>query len=149
MDKYRIQIDWLNKLYDDIYYSDLEDSEHALDIITSLISDKEVKPVINDDKNLAGIIIEVSEELADLFDNEGLTACYNLIINKIEKVQDGELDDDFREEYFPDLYDLEEDDEITDEEYVDIDSTVDDDTYVDEYPPEDNENEDDLEYDDY
>lgn len=113
MDKYRIEIDWLNKLYDDIYYNELDESEHALDIITSLIADKESKPIVNENKNLVTIIIEISEDLADLFDSEDLTECHNFIIDKIDQVQNRELDDTLREEYFPELYDLEEDTELS------------------------------------
>ncbi|MBS4537113.1 hypothetical protein GOQ27_01485 [Clostridium sp. D2Q-11] len=151
MDKYRVQIDWLNKLYDDIYFSELEDNEHAMDIISTLIADKEVKPITTEEKNLTSIIIEVSEELAELFDSEGLTECYNFIVDKIEKVQDGELDEALREEYFPDLFDLEKDTEISDDDFDEIDDMYveeesidqDDDTYIEEYPEEDDDEEND------
>ncbi|MBS4534657.1 hypothetical protein GOQ29_03405 [Clostridium sp. D2Q-14] len=137
MNKYRVEIDWLNKLYDDIYYNELKNSEHALDIISSLIADKESKSVINEDKNISSIVIEVSEELADILEIENLTECYNFIIDKIEQIQNGELDEILKEEYFPDLYDLEEDTEFSDNDlngiYEDIDSIDEEDLYMNEF----------------
>jgi hypothetical protein len=112
MEKNRVQIDWLNKLYDDIYYSELEDSEHSLDIISNLISDKEIKSTNKEDKNLVGIIIEVTEELVEILEGEDLNQSAEFISQKIEEIQNGEFDEAFREEYFPDFYDLEEDEEI-------------------------------------
>lgn len=111
MYKNRIQIDWLNKLYDDIYYSELEDSEHTLDIITNLISSKEVK-FQEEEKSLVAVVIEVTEELASLLESEELLESYNFITKRIEEIQMGDFDNAFREEYFPDFYDLEKDEEI-------------------------------------
>ncbi|MGO1713308.1 MAG: hypothetical protein ACTH0B_07335 [Senegalia sp. (in: firmicutes)] len=111
MYKNRIQIDWLNKLYDDIYYSELEDSEHTLDIITNLISSKEVK-FQEEEKSLVAVGIDDTEELASLLESEELLESYNFITKRIEEIQMGDFDNAFREEYFPDFYDLEKDEEI-------------------------------------
>lgn len=132
MEKNRVQIDWLNKLYDDIYYSDLEDSEHSLDIISNLISDKEIKSTNKEDKNLVGIVVEVTEELIEFLESEDLNQSAEFISQKIEEIQNGEFDEAFREEYFPDFYDLEKDEEIP---YEDL--TVDIDINEDEDIPED------------
>ncbi|NBI05682.1 hypothetical protein [Senegalia massiliensis] len=132
MEKNRVQIDWLNKLYDDIYYSDLEDSEHSLDIISNLISDKEIKSTNKEDKNLVGIVVEVTEELVEFLESEDLNQSAEFISQKIEEIQNGEFDEAFREEYFPDFYDLEKDEEIP---YEDL--TVDIDINEDEDIPED------------
>lgn len=129
MYKNRIQIDWLNKLYDDIYYSELEDSEHTLDIITNLISSKEVK-FQEEEKSLVAVVIEVTEELASLLESEELLESYNFITKRIEEIQMGDFDNAFREEYFPDFYDLEKDEEME----IEIDmEELDDEDEIDEY----------------
>ncbi|MGO1367970.1 hypothetical protein [Senegalia sp. (in: firmicutes)] len=129
MYKNRIQVDWLNKLYDDIYYSELEDSEHTLDIITNLISSKEVK-FQEEEKSLVAVVIEVTEELASLLESEELLESYNFITKRIEEIQMGDFDNAFREEYFPDFYDLEKDEEME----IEIDmEELDDEDEIDEY----------------
>lgn len=149
MYKNRIQVDWLNKLYDDIYYSDLENSEHSLDVITNLISNKEIKLQDNEEKNLVAVVVEITEELADLLESEDLTESYNFIVKRVEEIQRGEFDDAFREEYFPDFYDLEKDEEIPYEDLaMDIEEIEENNEIEIEELPEDEDGELD-EYDDY
>jgi hypothetical protein len=120
MKKNSIQVNELNKLYDELYYSTLDDVESSLDIITNLISEKE----FNEDKSevvelpdIIDAIIEVLEEVAELFDSEGLIDEYSFTREKIEKIQSGELDDIIEDEY--NNYDDEIEDTLMDDDYED------------------------------
>lgn len=120
MKKNSIQVNELNKLYDELYYSTLDDVESSLDIITNLISEKE----LNEDKSevvelpdIIDAIIEVLEEVAELFDSEGLIDEYSFTREKIEKIQSGELDDIIKDEY--NNYDDEIEDTLMSDDYED------------------------------
>ena len=102
MDKNKIQVNELNKLYDEIYYSNNNDVEQALELISNLISEKEYEESgieVNDLSDIIHIAIETLEEISEIFDNEGLIDSYNFVIEKLENLQSGELDDILEEEY--------------------------------------------------
>ena len=108
MNRSTIQIEWLNKLYDDIYYNEFKDGECALDLITELIAHKEENTDSSIETNLISAIVEVCEELAQLYENEELDDCHKFIVTKIDKIQSGDLDKELKEEYFPDFYSLDD-----------------------------------------
>lgn len=102
MDKNKIQINELNKLYDEIYYSNLDNIEYALDVITNLISQKEYEDTASNISGLSNIIdaiIEIFEEVAEAFDNEELMDAYYYTKEKIDKLQSGDLDKTIEDEY--------------------------------------------------
>ncbi|WP_069649283.1 hypothetical protein [Caloranaerobacter ferrireducens] len=102
MDKNKIQVNELNRLYDEIYYSNNNDVEQALELISNLISEKEYEESgieVNDLSDIIHIAIETLEEISEIFDNEGLIDSYNFVIEKLENLQNGELDDILEEEY--------------------------------------------------
>ncbi|WP_427339501.1 hypothetical protein [Caloranaerobacter sp. DY30410] len=102
MDKNKIQVNELNKLYDEIYYSNNSDVEQALELISNLISEKEYEESgieVNDLSDIIHIAIETLEEISEIFDSEGLVDSYNFVIEKLESLQNGELDDVIEEEY--------------------------------------------------
>ncbi|SHH86999.1 hypothetical protein SAMN02745135_02484 [Caloranaerobacter azorensis DSM 13643] len=102
MDKNKIQVNELNRLYDEIYYSNNNDVEQALELISNLISEKEYEESgieVNDLSDIIHIAIETLEEISEIFDSEGLIDSYNFVIEKLENLQNGELDDIIEEEY--------------------------------------------------
>ncbi|KPU27907.1 hypothetical protein TR13x_00715 [Caloranaerobacter sp. TR13] len=102
MDKNKIQVNELNKLYDEIYYSNNNDVEQALELISNLISEKEFEESgieVNDLSDIIHIAIETLEEISEIFDNEGLIDSYNFVAEKLENLQSGELDEVIEEEY--------------------------------------------------
>lgn len=123
MDKNKIQVNELNRLYDEIYYSNNNDVEQALELISNLISEKEYEESgieVNDLTDIIHIAIETLEEISEIFDNEGLIDSYNFVVEKLESLQNGELDDIIEEEYskfFDDDFVDENGDEPEIEEY--------------------------------
>ncbi|QIB26347.1 hypothetical protein [Caloranaerobacter azorensis] len=102
MDKNKIQVNELNRLYDEIYYSNNNDVEQALELISNLISEKEYEESgieVNDLSDIIHIAIETLEEISEIFDSEGLIDSYNFVVEKLESLQNGELDNVIEEEY--------------------------------------------------
>ncbi|SDZ19275.1 hypothetical protein SAMN05660462_02159 [Proteiniborus ethanoligenes] len=136
MSKVKIELNELSKLYDEIYYANLEGVDVALDIISNITSEKEFEdseePVLGL-SNIVDLIVEILDEVSEAFESEGLYDILDYVKDKIDKIQSGELD-----EYIEDTYinfldedldnDFDDDDDLyNDEEYDE------DDLYDDEY----------------
>lgn len=138
MSRLQIELSELNKLYDEIYYSNFENVEVALDIISNIVSEKEFEDeeeFIFDLSSIIDIIIGVLDETAEVFDNEGLYNVSNYIKEKIDKIQSGEYDESIENTYINYLNeDYDDEDDFDDEELLEIDEDYDeDDLYEDDY----------------
>lgn len=134
MSKLKIELNELNKLYDEIYYGNFDNIEAALEIISNIISEKEFEDeddYVSGMSNVTDVIIEILDEVAETFDNEGLYDISTHIRDKIERIQSGESDDYIENtyiNYLNDDYDeMFDDDELFDDDYNE------DDLYDDEY----------------
>lgn len=136
MNKVKIELNELNKLYDEIYYSNSENIEVALDVISNIISEKELEDeedFIFGLSNIIDVIVEVLDEVSEVFYNEGLYDTSNYIKDKIDKIQSGKNDDVIENTYINYLIEDGEDD-FNDDELYSIDEEYDaDDQYEDEY----------------
>lgn len=140
MKKVKLQINELNKLYDEVYYTNLDDIESSLEIITGLVAEKELEDLNEDIDDLTDVIeaiISVLDDVADAFDSEGLDDSYEFVKDKIDKIQSGDMDDIIEMQYLRDSDDDMDDDLLEDEDYDDVDGDYDeddmDDSDYDEY----------------
>jgi len=136
MSKLKIELNELNKLYDEIYYGNFDNIETALEIISNIISEKEFEDeddYISGMSNITDVIIEILDEVAETFDNEGLYDISSYIRDKIDRIQSGEIDDYIENTYINYLSD--DYDEIFDEDEIfgDNEDYDEDDIYDDEY----------------
>lgn len=157
-----IEINELNKLYDEIYYGTFDEVESALDILTNCISEKEYQefefyPKVMED--IMDTIIELYDEIIEILDDEGISEIKNLISEKKDRIINREMDEILENEYLKYL-DEDYDDSLInddDEEYDDIyndrkysddndDYNSEDEDYRDEEELDDDYNDD---YDDY
>lgn len=136
MSKLKIELNELNKLYDEIYYSNFDNVEVALDIISNITSEKELEDeedFVSGLSNIVDVIVEILDEVAEVFDNEGLYDISNYIRDKIDKVQSGE-NDDFIESTYINYLSEDYDEDFEDEELYDEEEEYDeDDLYEDDY----------------
>jgi len=135
MNRNKIKVNELNKLYDEIYYSNLEEIDLTLDLITNLISDTEFQEIFEDVVELPDIIstiIEILDEISELFDNEGLGEAFIFTKEKIDKIQSGEIDDNIENEYIK-FIEEEMDDDLLDEDYEEDEEEYEDMDEYDEY----------------
>ena len=136
MSRLKIELNELNKLYDEIYYSNFDNIEAALDILSSITSEKEFEDedeLVYGLTNIVDVITEVLDEVAEVFENEGIYDISNYIRDKIDKIQSGEYDESIESTYANYL------NEDYDEDYNDVDlydednDYEEDDLFEDEY----------------
>ncbi len=136
MSRLKIELSELNKLYDEIYYSNFDNIEIALDIISNIVSEKELEDeedFVYGLSNIVDTIVGVLDEVGDVFDNEGLYDISGYVREKIDKIQSGENDDSIESTYINYLSEDYEDN-LEDEELYEIDEGYDeDDPYEDDY----------------
>lgn len=135
MSKLQIQLNELNKLYDEIYYSSFDNVEAALDIISNITSEKEFDDEEDFVFSLADIvdaIIEVLEEVAEVFENESIYDINSYIRDKIDKIQSGENDDSIESTYINYLNN-DFDEGFDEDELYDEDEDYDEDDIYDDY----------------
>ncbi|SCG83648.1 hypothetical protein DW1_2081 [Proteiniborus sp. DW1] len=135
MSKLKIQLNELNKLYDEIYYSSFDNVEVALDIISNITSEKELddeEEYVFSLTDIADVIIEVLEEVAEALEIESIYDISAYIRDKIDKIQSGNIDDSIESSYINYLNeDFDEDfDEV---DLYDADDDYDEDNIYDDY----------------
>ncbi len=125
MFKNEIEINELNKLYDEIYYGNFDEIESALDILTNCISEKEYQEFEFYPKNMeeiTDVIIELYDEVVEVLDDEGISEIKSFVLEKKDKILNREMDEILENEYMKYL-DEDYDHELIDEdkeEYEDI-----------------------------
>lgn len=136
MSRLKIELNELNKLYDEIYYSSFDNVEVALDIISNITSEKEFEDeedFIFGLSNIVDVIVEVLDEAAEIFDNEALYDISNYIRDKIDKIQSGENDDSIESTYINYLSEDYDEDFEDEELYEEDEDYGEDDLYEDDY----------------
>lgn len=134
MFKNKIEISELNKIYDEIYYSNFEDGDYGLDVITNLISQKEYEePKLNivTLEDIIDIITELYDELIDNLDNDGLSDISDYISDKKEKVLNREMDKTLLVEYGK-FIDIHNEDEDFDDSIVEEVEIIEDEEYLED-----------------
>lgn len=150
-----IEINELNKLYDEIYYGTFDEVESTLDILTNCISEKEYQefefhPKIMED--VMDIIIELYDEIIEVLDDEGISEIKNFISDKKDRILNREMDEVLENEYMKYLnedYDeslINEDEEDYEDMYNDRKYNEENDDYRDEEELDEDYEDD---YDDY
>lgn len=102
MYKNEIEINELNKLYDEIYYGNYEEVESTLDILTNCISEKEYQEFEVFPKTMTDImdiIIELYQEIIEVLDDEGISEIKNLVSEKKHRILNREMDEILESEY--------------------------------------------------
>ncbi len=136
MSRLKIELSELNKLYDEIYYSNFDNIEIALDIISNIVSEKEFEDeedFVYGLSNIVDTIVGILDEVAEVFDNEGLYDIGGYVKDKIDRIQSGDNDDSIESTYINYLSEDYEDN-LEDEELYEIDEGYDeDDPYEDDY----------------
>lgn len=136
MSKLKIELSELSKLYDEIYYSNFDNVEVALDIISNITSEKEFEDeeeLVFGLSNIVDVIVEILDEVAEIIESEGLYDISNYIRDKIDRVQSGENDDSIESTYINYLSE-DYDEEFDDEELYEEDEEYDEDElYEEEY----------------
>lgn len=154
MFKNEIEINELNKLYDEIYYGTFDEVESALDILTNCISEKEYQefefnPKIMED--IIDIIIELYDEIIEVLDDEGISEIKNFISEKKDRILNREMDEILENEYLKYLDEDYDDSIINDDEdevYEDIYNERKYNEESDDFNPEDEDYRDEEEHDD-
>lgn len=161
MYKSEIQINELNKLYDEIYYNTYEETESALDIINNLISEKEYQEFDFIPRNLRDIvdlILDLYDELIILVEEEALSSIRDFIVERQERIANGEMDEILKNEYSKSLDEnfhetlISKDDVPYKDVYENDDDSEDNKYYEDVYENGDDSEENEYyedEYDDY
>ena len=102
MDKTKIEVNELNKLYYEIYYSSLDGIEQALEVISSIILEKEFiysEDSISDFSEIIDCVVKILDETAEIMDSEELYEVGNYIREKADRIHAGELDDIIENDY--------------------------------------------------
>lgn len=133
MKKVKVVLNELNKLYDEIYYANLDDIEQALEIISGIIYEKELEDSGDDVVTFGDIvdtITNVLDDISETMENEGLYDISEYIKDKTDKVHSGKLDEIIENSYLNSS-----DDDYDDEEYDIEDDEIDEDEddSLDEY----------------
>ena len=103
MKKVIIEISELNKLYDEIYYANLNEIEQGLEIISNVIYEKEFENSTYEIATFSDVvdtIINLLDEVSEILYNEGLYDIYEYVRNKIDKILSGKLDEFIEKSYF-------------------------------------------------
>ncbi|MGF7056389.1 hypothetical protein [Brassicibacter mesophilus] len=136
MDRIKIEVSELNKLYDEIYYTSLEGIEQALEVISSIISEKEFEDSgysVSVFSDIVDSIIKILDETAEVMDSEELYDVGNFIREKADRIHAGELDDVIESNYMncsdDDEYDDYDDEDTYDTSNEDYDEFEDYDDY--------------------
>ncbi len=136
MSKLKIELNELNKLYDEIYYGSFDNVEAALEIMSNITSEKELEDeeeLISGLSNIVDVIVGILDEAAEVFENESIYDISSYIRDKIDKIQSGENDDSIESTYINYLNE-DYDEDFTEEELYDEDEDYDeDDLYEDDY----------------
>lgn len=136
MSKLKIELNELNKLYDEIYYGSFDNVETALEIMSNITSEKELEDeeeLISGLSNIVDVIVGILDEVAEVFENESIYDISSYIRDKIDKIQSGENDDSIESTYINYLNE-DYDEDFTEEELYDEDEDYDeDDLYEDDY----------------
>lgn len=136
MSKLKIELSELSKLYDEIYYSNFDNVELALDILSNITSEKEFEDeeeLVFGLSHIVDVIVEILDEVAEVIESEGLYDISNYIRDKIDKVQSGEIDDSIESTYINYLSE-DYDEDFDDEELYEEDEEYDEDElYEDDY----------------
>ena len=129
--KNEVEINEINKLYDEIYYGTFGEVESALDILTNCISEKEYQEfeffpkVIVD---IMEIIIDLYDEVIEILDDEGISEIKTFIADKKDKILNRKMDEILENEYIKYL-DEDYDDTHIDDNKVEYEVIYDDGEY--------------------
>ncbi|MTI49355.1 hypothetical protein [Sporosalibacterium faouarense] len=121
MYKSEIEINELNKLYDEIYYSSLEESEIALDVISNFISEKEYQNFEfnpRDMRDIIDVILDLYDEIIDQLDDEGMSNISSFVMDKKERINSREMDALLESEYAKYLHEDYDDALINEDEVI-------------------------------
>lgn len=135
MSKLKIELSELSKLYDEIYYSNFDNVELALDILSNITSEKEFEDeeeLVFGLSHIVDVIVEILDEVAEVIESEGLYDISNYIRDKIDKVQSGEIDDSIESTYINYLSE-DYDEDFDDEELYEEEEYDEDELYEDDY----------------
>ncbi len=136
MYKNEIDINELNKLYDEIYYSNYDEVELGLDIITSLISEKEYQEFVfspRDMEDIKEIILDLYNEVIELFDDEGLSKIRDFASDIRDRISNREMDEVIENEYKKYLEENYDESLVNKDEYYEDNYNEDDEVENDEY----------------
>lgn len=136
MSRLQIELTELNRLYDEIYYGNFESVEVALDIVSNIISEKELEDeedLVFGLSNIVDVIVKTLDEIAEIFDSESLYDVSYFVKEKTDKIQSGESDALIESTYINYLSE-DYDEDFDAEELYELDEDYDeDDIYEDDY----------------